>query len=48
MLKEDYAEASKVKKPFEFSYTKTSLDWYEDVNISIAYDKYAYLTLLVA
>ena len=45
MLKDDYTEASKVKKPFKFTYTKPSLDWYEDVNVSIAYDEYSYLTL---
>lgn len=45
MLKEDYTEASKVKKPFEFTYTKPSLDWYEVVEVSIAYDKYDYLAL---
>ena len=45
MLKEDYIKASKVKKPFEFIYTKPSLDWYEDVNVSIAYDTYSYLVL---
>ena len=45
MLKEDYTEASKVKKPFEFTYTKPSLDWYVDVNVSISYDEYNYLAL---
>ena len=45
MLKEDYIEASKVKHPFKFTYTKPSLDWYEDVEVSITYDKYSYLTL---
>lgn len=45
MLKEDYTEASKVKKPFKFTYTKLLLDWYEDVNVSIAYDEYDYLAL---
>lgn len=45
MLKEDYINASKVKKPFEFTYTKPSWDWYEDVNVSITYNKYNYLTL---
>jgi len=45
MLKEDYIEASKIKEPFKFSYTKPSLDWYEDVNVSIAYDKYHYIAL---
>ncbi len=45
MLKEVYTEASKVKKPFKFTYTKPSLDWYEDVDVSIAYDEYNYLTL---
>lgn len=45
MLKEDYTEASKVKKPFEFTYTKPSLDWYENVNVSITFDKYNYLAI---
>lgn len=45
MLKEDYTEASKVKEPFKFTYTRPSLDWYEDVNVSIAYDEYNYLAL---
>lgn len=45
MLKKDYIEASKVKRPFKFTYTKPLLDWYEDVNVSIAYDEYNYLTL---
>lgn len=45
MLKEDYTEASKIKGPFKFTYTKPSFDWYEDINISITYDKYDYLAL---
>jgi len=45
MLKEDYINAAKVKEPFKFSYTKPSLDWYEFVDVSIAYDEYNYLTL---
>lgn len=45
MNKEDYIKASKVKTPFKFTYTKPSLDWYADVNVSIAYDKYNYLIL---
>lgn len=45
MLKEDYTEASKIKKPFEFTYTKPSLDWYENVNVSITYDEYNYLAI---
>lgn len=45
MLKKDYTEASKVKEPFKFTYTKPSFDWYVDVNVSIAYDKYNYLIL---
>jgi hypothetical protein len=45
MLKEDYIEASKAKEPFKFTYTKPSLDWYEDVNVSITYDTYNYLVL---
>lgn len=45
MLKEYYTKASKVKKPFEFTYTKPLLDWYEDVNVSITYDEYNHLTL---
>ena len=45
MLKEDYIEASKVKKPFKFTYTKPSWDWYEEVDVSITYDEYCCLTL---
>ena len=45
MLKEDYIEASKVKHPFQFTYTKPSLDWYENVKVSITYDQYNYLIL---
>ena len=45
MLKEYYTQAAREKKPFEFTYTKPSLDWYEDVNVSITYDEYNYLIL---
>ena len=45
MTKETYTEASKVKQPFTFKYTKPSLDWYEYVNVSFTYDKYNYLVL---
>jgi|GEM_PF-6890471 len=45
MTREDYTEASKLKKPFQFTYTKPSLDWYEDVNVLIAYGEYNYLAL---
>lgn len=45
MFKEDRIQAARKKKPFEFTYTKPSLDWYEDVNISITYDEYNYLIL---
>ena len=45
MLKGDYIDGSKLKKPFKFTYTKPSLDWYEDVDVSIAYDEYQYLIL---
>lgn len=45
LKKEDYTESSKANNPFEFSYTRPSLDWYEVVNVSITYDAYDYLTL---
>lgn len=45
MIKTDYTEASKVKRPFKFAYTRPSLDWYEDVNVSIDYNEYNYLAL---
>lgn len=45
MLKEDYIEASKEKGLFKFSFTKPSFDWYEDVNVSLPYDKYNCLIL---
>lgn len=45
MLKKNYTEVSKIKGPFKFTYAKPSLDWYEDVNVSISYDKYNYLVL---
>lgn len=41
MVKEDY----KVKRPFKFAYTRPSLDWYEDVDVTIVYDEYNYLAL---
>lgn len=45
MLKEDYITASKEKGPFIFSYTMPSLDWYEDIAVSLPYDKYNYIIL---
>lgn len=33
------------KSPFEFTYTRPSLDWYETVNVSLEFDKYDYLSL---
>lgn len=33
------------KKPFEFSYTMPSLDWYEIINVKINLEDYYYFTL---
>ena len=45
MFKDDIQEATEAKEPFEFSYTKPWLDWYETIKVSILYNQYNYLTL---
>ena len=45
MWKADIEQATREKGLFEFTYTKPSLDWYEDINVKLAYNDYAYLIL---
>ena len=45
MLTDVREQATKEKGLFEFSYTRPSLDWYEDINVKLSYNDYDYLML---
>lgn len=45
LFREYIQEACEMKEPFEFSYIKPLLDWYETKKVSILYNQYDYLSL---